>query len=104
MIQVFNYASADPSFTGKVTFEPLPPGDTFGDLMNAPKKYVVSRTLEKPTWRNTTIIRDDVVAAVRKLKAAPGKGIITDDERPYVTYGNGSTRKKKETAGAPDAS
>ncbi|HEX2147073.1 MAG TPA: manganese/iron ABC transporter ATP-binding protein [Pseudorhizobium sp.] len=29
--------------------------------------------------------------------------VITDDERPYVTYGNGG-RKTKETTGAPDAS
>ena len=29
-------------------FEPMPPGDPFGDMMNAPKKYVVSRTLERP--------------------------------------------------------
>ncbi|MCJ8521362.1 manganese/iron transport system ATP-binding protein [Pseudorhizobium tarimense] len=29
--------------------------------------------------------------------------VITDDERPYVTYGNGA-QKKKETIGAPDAS
>ena len=48
-------------------FEPMAPGDPFGDLMNAPAKYVVSKTLEKPIWRNTTIIRDDVVAAVRAL-------------------------------------
>ena len=36
-------------------FEPMQAGDPFGDLMNAPKKYVVSRTLEKPIWRDTTI-------------------------------------------------
>ncbi|HVR62427.1 MAG TPA: dihydrofolate reductase family protein [Polyangia bacterium] len=59
-------------------FEPMPAGDFFGDMMNAPAKYVVSRTLEKPRWRNTTIIRDDVVAAVRALKAQPGKSILTD--------------------------
>jgi dihydrofolate reductase len=59
-------------------FEPLPAGDAFGDLMNPPAKYVVSKTLEKPIWRNTTIIRDDVVASVRALKAAPGKSIIVD--------------------------
>ena len=35
-------------------FEPMPPGDPFGDLMNAPKKYVVSRTLQKPRWRDTS--------------------------------------------------
>src|SRR5690349_9613229 len=28
-------------------FEPMPKGDVFGDLMNAPKKYVVSRTLRE---------------------------------------------------------
>ena len=59
-------------------FEPLPAGDPFGDLMNPPAKYVVSRTLEKPIWRNTTIIRDDAVASVRALKAGPGKNIVSD--------------------------
>jgi dihydrofolate reductase len=59
-------------------FEPMAAGDPFGDLMNPPAKYVVSKTLDKPRWRNTTIIRDDVVAAVRALKALPGKNILTD--------------------------
>jgi dihydrofolate reductase len=59
-------------------FEPMPAGDFFGDMMNTPAKYVVSKTLEKPIWRNTTIIRDDVVQAVRALKAKPGKNILTD--------------------------
>lgn len=65
-------------------FEPMPAGDPFGDLMNTPAKYVVSRTLEKPIWRNTTIIRDDVVAAVRALKAGPGKTIVTDGSSQLV--------------------
>jgi len=65
-------------------FEPMPVGDPFGDLMNAPAKYVVSRTLEQPIWRNTTIIRDDVVAAVRALKAGPGKTIVTDGSSQLV--------------------
>jgi dihydrofolate reductase len=60
-------------------FEPMPAGDRFGDMMNAPVKYVVSRTLDKPIWRNTTIIRDDDVAgAVRALKASAGKNILLD--------------------------
>jgi hypothetical protein len=33
------------SVTHAQTFEPMPPGDPFGDMMNVPKKYVVSRTL-----------------------------------------------------------
>ena len=65
-------------------FEPMPAGDLFGDMMNAPAKYVVSKTLEKPIWRNTTIIRDDVAEAVRKLKAAPGKTILTDGSHQLV--------------------
>jgi len=65
-------------------FEPMPAGDPFGDMMNTPAKYVVSRTLEKPIWRNTTIIRDDVVAAVRALKAGPGKSIICDGSSQLV--------------------
>jgi dihydrofolate reductase len=65
-------------------FEPMPPGDRFGDLMNAPKKYVVSRTLEKPIWRDTVIIRDNVVEAVRTLKAQPGRSIVTDGSSQLV--------------------
>ena len=65
-------------------FEPLPKGDVFGDMMNAPKKYVVSRTLTKPIWRNTTIIRDNVVEAVRALKQEPGKNILTDGSSQLV--------------------
>jgi dihydrofolate reductase len=65
-------------------FEPMPTGDVFGDMMNTPAKYVVSKTLEKPIWRNTTIIRDNVVEAVRKLKAASGKTIMTDGSHQLV--------------------
>ena len=65
-------------------FEPMPPGDPFGDMMNAPAKFVVSKTLEKPVWRNTTFIRGDPVEAVRKLKSAPGKNILTDGSHQLV--------------------
>jgi len=65
-------------------FEPMKPGDPFGDLMNAPKKYVVSRTLKTPIWRNTTIIRDNPVEAVRSLKAQPGRDIMMDGSTRLV--------------------
>jgi len=65
-------------------FEPMPVGDQFGDLMNAPKKYVVSKTLQKPIWRNTTIIRDNVIDAVTALKAQPGGNIMTDGSSQLV--------------------
>jgi dihydrofolate reductase len=65
-------------------FEPMPPGDLFGDLMNAPRKYVVSKTLKKPVWRDTTIIRDNVIESLRALKAQPGKNIVTDGSSQLV--------------------
>jgi dihydrofolate reductase len=65
-------------------FEPMAPGNPFGDAMNAPRKYVVSKTLEKPIWRNTTIIRDNPMEAVRALKAEPGKNILTDGSSQLV--------------------
>ncbi|HEU5260226.1 MAG TPA: dihydrofolate reductase family protein [Gemmatimonadales bacterium] len=70
--------------THAAAFEPMAPGDRFGDMMNAPKKYVVSRTLERPTWRNTTIIRENVIESVRALKTQPGKNILTDGSSQLV--------------------
>lgn len=65
-------------------FEPMAPGDPFGDMMNAPKKYVVSRTIETPIWRNTTIIRDNVIDSVRALKADGEGNILTDGSSQLV--------------------
>ena len=65
-------------------FEPMPAGDPFGDVINAPAKYVVSKTLQNPKWRNTTVIREDVVGAVRALKQQPGKTIMTDGSSQLV--------------------
>ena len=65
-------------------FEPMKPGDPFGDVMNAPKKYVVSKTLQKPIWRDTTVIRDNPMEAIRALKGQPGKNIITDGSSQLV--------------------
>lgn len=70
--------------THALAFEPMPADDPFGQLMNPPAKYVVSKTLDQPLWRNTTFIRDNVIEAVRKLKAAPGKNILTDGSHQLV--------------------
>jgi dihydrofolate reductase len=52
--------------------------------MNSPKKYVVSRTLQRPIWRNTTIIRQNAIDAVRALKAERGKNVLTDGSSQLV--------------------
>lgn len=65
-------------------FEPMAPGDPFGDMMNRPHHYVVSKTLEKPIWRNTTIIRGNVIESIRALKAQSGGDIVTDGSSQLV--------------------
>lgn len=50
----------------------------FGVRMNNLPHYVVSATLaeDKATWNNTTIIRDNVLDEVAKLKEQPGRDIL----------------------------
>ena len=38
------------------------------DRLNCMPKYVVSSTLEDPDWNNSTVLKDDAVDAVSKLK------------------------------------
>jgi dihydrofolate reductase len=65
--------------THGAAFEPMAPGDPFGDVMNAFRKVVVSTTLKSPAaWRNSGLISRNVVEEVRKLKDQPGKDILID--------------------------
>ena len=53
--------------------------DPFATALNAVPKHVVSTTLsDVSAWRNSTLIRDDVVGEVRRLKEQPGKDILMD--------------------------
>jgi dihydrofolate reductase len=58
---------------GRVTYEgfakawPSVPGE-FGDLFNNMPKYVVSSTLERADWKNSTILKGEVVKEVSALK------------------------------------
>jgi len=78
-------SNADAMLLGRKTwqihggaFEPMA-GDPFADTLNNVQKYVVSTTLQSASaWRNSTLIRDNVVESVRKLKQQPGKNILLD--------------------------
>jgi dihydrofolate reductase len=66
-------------------FEPMSEGNPFGDLMNSIPKYVVSTTLTTASaWRNSTLIKGNVVEEVRVLKAQPGKNIAIDGSSVLV--------------------
>jgi dihydrofolate reductase len=66
-------------------FDPMPAGDPFGDVMNNIPKYVVSTTLTSTAlWRNSTLIKSNVVEEVRALKAQPGKNIAIDGSSVLV--------------------
>jgi dihydrofolate reductase len=41
---------------------------------NRVPKYVASRTLDQPTWHNTTVLTGDLAGAVAELKGQPGDG------------------------------
>ena len=67
---------------GRRTYEGFAPvwqtrsGDPFSDRINSMAKYVVSSTLTEPEWHNTTVIGYDAVAAIERLKRAPGMDIV----------------------------
>jgi dihydrofolate reductase len=69
-------ASSGGLLFGRRTYEDLlshwnsVPESPFAEPLNGAQKWVVSTTLEEPLpWRNSTLVRGDVVEAVRRLKA-----------------------------------
>jgi len=67
------YASAWPGRDG-----------VYAERINAIPKYVASSTLTNPTWHNTTVLTDDLVEEVRKLKGGPGGPILMHGYGPVA--------------------
>ena len=65
---------AEAQLLGRVTYEgfaeawPKRSGDPFSAKFNSMPKYVVSHTLKKAEWNNSTILSGEVVEEVKKLK------------------------------------
>ena len=53
----------------------------FADKFNNMPKYVVSSTLESPEWNNSTVLKGDVVEAVKKLKQEQDGNIVVHGSR-----------------------
>jgi dihydrofolate reductase len=66
--------NAEAQLLGRVTYEgfadawPKMSGDPFSGKFNSMPKYVISKTLKKADWNNSTILSGDVLDEVRKLK------------------------------------
>lgn len=48
----------------------------FGDRMNNLPKYVVSTTLEKAEWNNSTVLKGAAIEEITRLKQQPGQDIL----------------------------
>ncbi|MBZ0305446.1 MAG: dihydrofolate reductase family protein [Anaerolineae bacterium] len=72
--------NTDAFLLGRVTYEifagfwPTQTNNEFGiaDKLNSAPKYVVSTTLQKADWKNSTLIKSNVIEEIRKLKQQPG--------------------------------
>lgn len=75
--------ASDALLLGRVTYEefasfwPFQTNNEFGiaDKLNSTPKFVVSSTLEKAEWNNSTLINGNVVEAISRLKQQ-GEGSI----------------------------
>lgn len=76
--------AADALLLGRVTYEGFAAawprlveqtGD-YGKRMNSITKYVVSTTLERVDWQNSSLIRREVAEEVSQLKGQPGRDIL----------------------------
>jgi dihydrofolate reductase len=83
---------SDAILFGRKTFEMLAPywsaqkNNEMGVAakLNSVDKYVVSTTLEKAEWQNSTIIKDNLAAAITQLKQQPGNEIQVEGSATLV--------------------
>jgi dihydrofolate reductase len=85
------YSKADTYLLGRATYEMLWPywstqttGDGPGPVLNRMHKCVVSTTLTTAPWKESTIIRENVVEEIANLKRQPGKEIVIDGSASLV--------------------
>ena len=76
-------AQAGPLLFGRTTYEdffrvwPNRTGNPFTEVLDNSQKYVASTTLTEPLpWKNSTLLKGEVAAAVARLKEQPGKDIV----------------------------
>jgi len=75
-------ATSDAMLLGRKTYQQFaeywphqPDNNPIARYINATPKYVVSNTLERVEWQNSTLIAGEVAEALADLKRQPGKTI-----------------------------
>jgi dihydrofolate reductase len=83
---------ADALLLGRVTYQGFAnawPSRTdefgFADRINTMPKYVVSSTLDKAEWTNSTVIRGNIPEEVAKLRRQPGGDILINGSPGLVS-------------------
>jgi dihydrofolate reductase len=81
--------AADILLLGRTTYESFagawPERDgPMADKINSMTKYVVSTTLESSDWHDTTVIADDPMGEIARLKAQDGGPILVAGSRTLV--------------------
>ncbi len=56
----------------------------FADQFNSMPKYVVSSTLQEPTWNNSTVLRGNVADEVTKLREKSGGDVVVHGSAQLV--------------------
>jgi dihydrofolate reductase len=63
-----------------VSFWPTPMASQYypvvAERMNALPKVVISRTMKKPTWNNTKLIKGDIAAELRRMKQDSASDLV----------------------------
>lgn len=82
-------SACDALLLGRVTYEGFAAAwpeskDEGADYFNNVRKYVVSTTLDTAEWNNSTVIKDNVVAEITKLKQQDGKDIAVHGSATLV--------------------
>ena len=68
----------------QVAANPDDPQYAFAKPITEMKKYVFTKTLQKPKWRNTELVKGDFVEKIKKLKKQSGKDIIVYGGASFV--------------------
>ena len=74
-------ASEDTILLGRVTYQewapywPTSTDEPYASHINNTPKYVVSTTLDKVEWQNSTLVKGSLAEEITRLKQQPGKNI-----------------------------